>query len=412
MSSALQASVFMVKNYSDNLRSIKNTGKELTKKQMFDISEKLIVGQSDEIYVVNTINSDDSSWKYLSLVGDEQIINLQRTKVYVFSDSVLCRGKINENPQLNIAWEDKLTWFKSSPEYRELDRIDGEPMEFEWNFFPGFTTLQLCSKVQELLSRLSVEPEKFTGRIIFMSMFNDISWRSKDNEKECKSSAQLEDSRQGEWDRIAEQKMLTFAESKHPVFRSTSPLSKGVLKSKTGGKLSIHFCADPGTIRTIISVNQLSIYGAVSDMCEECDTCHDRTGRLVVAGQSNPLFVPSVMKTHIPLTDDPAQQEEDLLQKYHERIEKLSQQDRLSKFCTDAGFLTTVEVGQYFMRKDTEEFSQFTDSVTFVSTHCQETKIHPNQKVGLQETLRLNPYWKLQPVAYKVNMEWKSEFSL
>ena len=78
-------------------------------------------------------------------------------------------------------------------------------------------------------------------------------------------------------------------------------------------------------------------------------------------GQSNPLFVPSVMKTNIPLTDDLAQ--EDLLRRYRERIEKLSQQDRVSKFCTDAGFLTTVEVGQYFMTKDTEEFSQFTDAV-------------------------------------------------
>ena len=44
-------------------------------------------------------------------------------------------------------------------------------------------------------------------------------------------------------------------------------------------------------------------------------------------------------------------------------FEKVSQQDRLSKFCTDTGFLTTVEVGQYFMTKDTEEFSQFTGSV-------------------------------------------------
>ena len=159
--------------------------------------------------------------------------------------------------------------------------------------------------------------------------------------------------------------MLTFAENKHPVFRSTSPLSRGVLKSKGGGKLSIHHCADPRTIetvfRTITCVNQLSLYGAVSDMCEECDTCHDRTGRPVVAGQSNPLFVPSVTKTHIPLTDDPAQ-EEDLLQRYLERIEKLSQQNRVIKICTDAGFLTTVQVGQYFMTKDTEEFSQFTDS--------------------------------------------------
>ena len=160
--------------------------------------------------------------------------------------------------------------------------------------------------------------------------------------------------------------MLTLAESKHPIFRSTSPLSRGVLKSKGGGKLSIHYCADPGTIdtvfRTILSVNQLSLYGAVAEMCEECESYHDRTGRPVVRGQSRPSFVPRVIKTNIPLTDDPAQ-EEDLLRRYRERIEKLSQQDRVSKICTDAGFLTTVEVGQYFMTRDTEEFSQFTDSV-------------------------------------------------
>ena len=131
-------------------------------------------------------------------------------------------------------------------------------------------------------------------------------------------------------------------------------------------KFSIHYCADFETIetvlRTIISVNQLSLYGAVAEMCEECESCHDRTGRPLVRGQSSPWFVPSVINTNIPLNDDPAH-EEFLLQRYRERIEKLSQQDRLSKFCTDAGFLTTVEVGQYFMTKDTEEFSQFTASV-------------------------------------------------
>ena len=42
-----------------------------------------------------------------------------------------------------------------------------------------------------------------------------------------------------------------------------------------------------------------------------------------MAGQSDPLFVPSVIKTHIPLADDPAQ-EEDLLQRNQERVEKLS----------------------------------------------------------------------------------------
>ena len=39
-----------------------------------------------------------------------------------------------------------------------------------------------------------------------------------------------------------------------------------------------------------------------------------------------------------------------------ERVERLSQQDRVVKTCTDAGFLKTVEVGQYFMTKHTDEF--------------------------------------------------------
>ena len=69
------------------------------------------------------------------------------------------------------------------------------------------------------------------------------------------------------------------------------------------------------------SVFQLSVYGAVSDLCEECKSFHVRTRRPVLVGQSDPLLVPksSLMKTPTPLTDDPAQ--EDLLQKYQERVE-------------------------------------------------------------------------------------------
>ena len=123
----------MGKNYSDNLHSINNTGTNLTLKQMVEISEKLIVGQSDEIYGVNTINWEDSSWKHLSLVNDEEVISLSHAEVYVFSDSVLCLGKVNQNPTSNIVWERQLGWFKDSSQYRILDTIDGEPMEFEWH---------------------------------------------------------------------------------------------------------------------------------------------------------------------------------------------------------------------------------------------------------------------------------------
>ena len=107
MSSTLRASVFMEKNYSDNLHSIKNT-EDISMKQMFDISEKSISEQSDEIYGVKTINWENSSWKFfLWLVMKKSSVSC--TKVYVFSDSVLCLGKVNENPQSNIAWEERLT---------------------------------------------------------------------------------------------------------------------------------------------------------------------------------------------------------------------------------------------------------------------------------------------------------------
>ena len=42
----------------------------------------------------------------------ETVINLQRTKVYVFSDSVLCLGKIHQNPESNKAWEERIGWIK------------------------------------------------------------------------------------------------------------------------------------------------------------------------------------------------------------------------------------------------------------------------------------------------------------
>ena len=58
-------------------------------------------------------------------------------------------------------------------------------------YFPGFNTLQLSEEVKRLLLRLDETAENFTGRIIFMSMFDDISWGSKDNKIECESNAQL-----------------------------------------------------------------------------------------------------------------------------------------------------------------------------------------------------------------------------
>ena len=76
-------------------------------------------------------------------------------------------------------------------------------------------------------------------------------------------------------------------------------------------------------------------------------SCRTRTGRLVVAEQSDPLSAPAdlLIMTPTPSIEIPAQ--ENLLQKHKERAEKLP--DQLKKICTDAGFLKIVEVGQYFI---------------------------------------------------------------
>ena len=233
--------------------------------------------------------------------------------------------------------------------------------------------MQLYGKVTDLLSRLGETPETFTGRILFMSMFNDITCDNKGNEEECVENSKVvsilakkfgrgqwsfigpgsvkkwfsmeEDSPQGIWDHIAEKMLLEFAESGCPIFRATTPLSRSNLKSKGHGKLSIDFTADYPTIETIFRIivfaNQLSLYGAVANMCE------DRSGQPdVLMGQS---IVLSEIKAEVPLENDIPSHQNLLLQRYEERIELLSQENKVSKFCMDAGFVHVVDTGVFFV---------------------------------------------------------------
>ena len=120
-------------------------------------------------------------------------------------------------------------------------------------------------------------------------------------------------------------------------------------------------------------------------MCEEYESHHDKSGRPdMVMGQS---IVLSEIKTEVPLkNDDPANQNF-LLQQYEERIERLSQSDKVSKFCMDAKFLSVVEIGQYLMSKDTGEhfYAKACREYTF-----QEMMDHHNQEDGSRETKNWN----------------------
>ena len=173
MAAMLNAATFMGKNFS-TIQSVVKNHESLTLKQMFDVTAQLVNNQ-EEINCLDKILYGKNSWTHLSLIHDEVVINLQRTKVFVFSDSVLCLGKVLQHPDSNEAWKNRVAGVRSEKSYRDYDAINGESTEFEWNIFPGFTTLQLCDKINDLLSNLGQTPATCTGRILLMSMFNDIS---------------------------------------------------------------------------------------------------------------------------------------------------------------------------------------------------------------------------------------------
>ena len=120
---------------------------------------------------------------------------------------------------------------------------------------------------------------------------------------------------------------LEFAESGCAFFRATTPLSRFNLKSKGHGKLSVHLTADYPTIETfriILSVNQLSIYGAVANMCQEFEFHQDRSGQPdVLMGRS---IVLSEIKAEDSLENDITSHQNLLLQRYEKRIKLLSQE--------------------------------------------------------------------------------------
>ena len=163
MATTLNAATFTGKNFSIMQNAVKNQ-ESLTLKQMFDVTAQII--NNEEEICLGKILYQKNSWTQLSLINDSVIINLQSTKVYVFSDSVLCLGKVLQHPECNEAWKNRVAGVRSEKSYRDLEDVSGESTEFEWNIFPGFTSLQLCDRINNLLSSLGQTPENFTGRIL------------------------------------------------------------------------------------------------------------------------------------------------------------------------------------------------------------------------------------------------------
>ena len=96
-------------------------------KQLFQVTERLIKDQT-EIGGLTTIDFQETTWRSTTLFCDKAI-EIANAKTYIFADSVLCLGSISDRPV--EAWKNKIKWYLENRKLKELNRIDGEPMEFE-----------------------------------------------------------------------------------------------------------------------------------------------------------------------------------------------------------------------------------------------------------------------------------------
>ena len=174
-------------------------------------------------------------------------------------------------------------------------------------------------------------------------------------------------SRAGEWDHVAEDMMINFSESGHPVF---SAFERRSLRSKVGGKLSVHCCGDTDAVEVvlhkIITFNRLSVHGAAADMCDEFASrildCSESSVRVVADVKSETMVVP----TDLSITTRPLLTNEtvygDLLRENERKIANLPDDLRFIRLCSNAGFMKIVAEGQYFVTQDDAELAKLDGS--------------------------------------------------
>ena len=154
MSVTLQAAAHLGQDYTEHLQSTKNQPLKSVR-QLFQTTEKLIKDQA-EISGLTTIDWKQPVWGETTLLCD-RVVQTANSQTYVFSDSVLCLGNISDKPV--EVWEDRIQWVLETRYLKDLDRIDGEPMDLEWTIFPGFTTLGILAEIQKVMAESKCQPE-------------------------------------------------------------------------------------------------------------------------------------------------------------------------------------------------------------------------------------------------------------
>ena len=141
------------------------------------------------------------------------------------------------------------------------------------------------------------------------------------------------------------------------------------MKSKGKGVKFIHLNGSDDTIelilRTVISVNQLRVYGAVADLCRELARNSRGTGKPAANENLGSMVLPTAFPSANPISQTDAEVQGNLLRQYEQKFEELVEQQKLTKLCSNAGFSKNIEKRQFFITLDD-------DALDDVKGSCRE----------------------------------------
>ena len=139
----MKAAIHLGPNYLTNSEIYKNTNFEEIESP-FNITQKLIMEHSEDILNVKWLESSSPSWTE-SVLSHDQAIKRAKAKVFVYADSVLSLGQMNDSKDAIARWEGQGEGLKMYLSYQEAVGIDGEAIEFGWDISQGFSSLAIYS---------------------------------------------------------------------------------------------------------------------------------------------------------------------------------------------------------------------------------------------------------------------------
>ena len=160
--------------YGECLCSTKNQ-LQRTVKRLFDVTRKLITDQKNKFKVFRlspTFLAKDNfvMWQTSSVMYCKNRCILRFSIVY---------GQDEWTSHKRMEGENRMVYG-----FTPMLRIGSKPMVFKWKIFPGFTTLQILAEIHNMMTEVQCELEQFFGRIIFMSMYQDM-YGEKKKTKNC-----------------------------------------------------------------------------------------------------------------------------------------------------------------------------------------------------------------------------------